>query len=179
MNKIIMEKTASQGAASSKPSTTFVQADLSSFREVVQRLTGPSDSDPVHDGSPLQPMGVKRPMFKLHERRQYTRTKLEIIKPTVQFKLHSADQKSFSPSKSGNSGFVPSPLSTPSKPLSNLSIAEEKSKGESQVCELNSEEEEKAIKERRFYLHPSPRSRSGYTAPELLTLFPLTSPNNE
>lgn len=123
MNKIIMEKTASQGAASSKPSTTFVQADLSSFREVVQRLTGPSDSDPVHDGSPLKPMGVKRPMFKLHERRQYTRTKLEIIKPTVQFKLHSADQKSFSPSKSGNSGFVPSPLSTPSKPLSNLSIA--------------------------------------------------------
>ncbi|URE34022.1 VQ motif [Musa troglodytarum] len=45
------------------------------------------------------------------------------------------------------------------------------------ICdELNEEEEEKAIKERRFYLHPSPRSRSRNAEPELLPLFPLASP---
>ncbi|KAJ7001023.1 VQ motif-containing protein 31-like [Populus alba x Populus x berolinensis] len=50
------------------------------------------------------------------------------------------------------------------------------SRGESAKSDLNNEEEEKAIKERRFYLHPSPRSKPGYTEPELLALFPLTSP---
>jgi uncharacterized protein YcgL (UPF0745 family) len=46
-----------------------------------------------------------------------------------------------------------------------------------ELNEINIEEEEKAIKERRFYLHPSPRSKaSGFGDPELLILFPLASP---
>ncbi|GFP79674.1 hypothetical protein PHJA_000110900 [Phtheirospermum japonicum] len=35
-------------------------------------------------------------------------------------------------------------------------------------------EEEKAIAEKKFYLHPSPRTKSG--EPQLLPLFPVTSP---
>nr|XP_009796412.1 PREDICTED: uncharacterized protein LOC104242994 [Nicotiana sylvestris] len=47
---------------------------------------------------------------------------------------------------------------------------------------INKVDEERTIKERRFYLHPCPRSKYGNAAElELLTLFPLTSPreNNE
>ncbi|XP_039133182.1 VQ motif-containing protein 31-like [Dioscorea cayenensis subsp. rotundata] len=45
---------------------------------------------------------------------------------------------------------------------------------------LNEAEEEKAIRERRFYLHPSPRSLSSRVSdPELLPLFPLTTPRSQ
>ncbi|VFQ87306.1 unnamed protein product [Cuscuta campestris] len=64
--------------------TTFVQADPSNFRAVVQRLTG-AGQDPsaqklpkvsARKTSPGE-MGPRRPAFKLHERRQAAR-KLEI-----------------------------------------------------------------------------------------------------
>jgi hypothetical protein len=81
--------------------TTFVQADTSSFRELVQKLTGVSDSDldkklPITlpsrqqaakiDNSsfrglipkPVVDMSARRPSFKLHERRQANLRKLEI-----------------------------------------------------------------------------------------------------
>ncbi|KAK1310336.1 Secretory carrier-associated membrane protein 1 [Acorus calamus] len=53
-------------------------------------------------------------------------------------------------------GYTTSPLITPTG-IANLSIFD----GDRVEFELNSEEEEKAIRERRFYLHPSPRSRPG------------------
>ncbi|VFQ66210.1 unnamed protein product [Cuscuta campestris] len=64
--------------------TTFVQADPSNFRAVVQRLTG-AGQDPSAQKLPkvaarrTSPgeMGPRRPAFKLHERRQAAR-KLEI-----------------------------------------------------------------------------------------------------
>ncbi|KAL6338030.1 hypothetical protein AAG906_010595 [Vitis piasezkii] len=156
-----------EGAGGSKPSMTYVQADTSNFREVVQRLTGPSHTDNDQGGGAAAKgvVGVKRPAFKLHERRQYTRTKLEIVKPPspdfhVDHHHQQQQQLNFSPYPSPSSHVVRSPLGTPSSIFSRLSI----------------EEEEKAIRERRFYLHPSPRSKPGFTEPELLTLFPLTSP---
>ncbi|XP_044461508.1 VQ motif-containing protein 31 [Mangifera indica] len=165
-----METPASQGVASCKPLTTFVQTDSNTFREVVQRLTGPSESEAAtQEGAPAKVAGVKRQTCKLHERRHHTRPKLEIAKPPTNFKPGS------SPSRSANSSLLPSPVVTPSAIFSKLSIGEEENKEEAK-SELNSQEEEKAIKERRFYLHPSPRSKPGYTEPELLTLFPLTSP---
>ncbi|XP_075662636.1 VQ motif-containing protein 31 [Castanea sativa] len=174
-----MDKLGSRGTASCKPLTTFVQTDTHTFREVVQRLTGPSEGNTTQEAAATKVVGVKRPTPKLHERRQYSRPKLEIVKPPCPFKpatsTASTDQKSFSPTKSGNSGFLPSPV-TPSTMFSKLTILEEQKNEESAIPELNSQEEERAIKERRFYLHPSPRSRPGYTEPELLTLFPLTSP---
>ncbi|XP_021889873.1 VQ motif-containing protein 31 [Carica papaya] len=164
-----MEKSATQGATSCRPLTTFVQTDTDTFREVVQRLTGPSESSLLQEGAAMKIALPKKPTSKLHERRQLMRPKLEIVKPSISFRPGT------SPSKPGNTGFLTSPVGTPSTIFSKLSIFEEEIK-ESAVSELNSEEEERAIKERRFYLHPSPRTRPGYTEPQLLTLFPLTSP---
>ncbi|KDP24212.1 hypothetical protein JCGZ_25869 [Jatropha curcas] len=161
-----MEKPASQAPAGCKPVTTFVQTDTNAFREIVQRLTGPSESDAVQGTAATKVAGIRRPTSKLHERRQHLRPKLEIIKPPVNFKPLT------SPTTSRNPSLLPSPVGTPSTIFSKLSIQELEDK----ISELNSEEEEKAIKERRFYLHPSPRSRPGYAEPVLLTLFPLRSP---
>ncbi|XP_058090011.1 VQ motif-containing protein 31-like [Magnolia sinica] len=202
-----MEKPESWAPQDSTSLTTFVQADTNTFRELVQRLTGAPDEDrqaptvsPPTDtskGTPQttsaqKPICVKRPTFKLHERRQYSRPKLEIIKPGFHFKpgqpVHSpskpglqATEPGLSPSKLVGFPTTPanqSPSSTgyitsPSTDFSNLSILD---RGKSDSSDLNSEEEERAIKERRFYLHPSPRSRLGNAEPELLPLFPLTSP---
>ncbi|CDY40742.1 BnaAnng06050D [Brassica napus] len=108
----------------------------------------------------------KKPTSKLHERRQCMRPKLEIVKPPLSFKPIGTIPSSIS----GITNLLTSPVdSTPSSLFSDLSLIE----GD------KAEPEEKAIKERRFYLHPSPRSTNpGYTEPELLTLFPLTSPNS-
>ncbi|PON85426.1 VQ motif containing protein [Trema orientale] len=189
-----MEKPAlTQVTAGCKPLTTFVQTDTNSFREVVQRLTGPSEPNnaaqqemATTSNNKVMPPKRQTPTTtsKLHERRQYMRPKLEIVKPTFNFRSSfpspTDESKSISPSKLSNNnsgmGFLTSPSGTPSTMFSTLSI-EEKKKGES--VELNSQEEEKAIQERRFYLHPSPRGRPGYTEPELLTLFPLSSPTSE
>jgi hypothetical protein len=41
---------------------------------------------------------------------------------------------------------------------------------------MDTDAEEKAIKERGFYLHPSPGSTPRESEPRLLPLFPVTSP---
>lgn len=148
-----------------KPLTTFVQTDTTTFREVVQRLTGPSES---HTPPPSKALGSKwsTTTSKLHERRHLTRPKLQIVKPCPShFKPTTA-----SISADQHPSCISSPVATPSKILSKLSIED----GEKDL--MNNKEEEKAIKERRFYLHPSPRSMRGYAQPELLSLFPLESP---
>ncbi|XWS29974.1 hypothetical protein CRYUN_Cryun24cG0077300 [Craigia yunnanensis] len=164
-----MEKPASQASTSCKPLTTFVQTDSNTFREVVQRLTGPSESDAAQGGAMKGP-GSKRPTSKLHERRQYVRPKLEIVKPHLSFKPAT------SPSRSGSSSLLRSPVGTPSTIFSKLSLLEVENREESAKIELNTEEEEEAIKERRFYLHPSPLLREVKMEQKLLPLFPLTSP---
>ncbi|XP_042416247.1 VQ motif-containing protein 31-like isoform X2 [Zingiber officinale] len=143
------------------PSTTFVQADAATFKELVQRLTGPDwpphrspprNSQAAVDAAKLS--GVKR----LHERRRVgggSRFNVAVPKPA-------------SPS-------VPSPASG----FSRLDIWKEEEAaegGDEEVIVIDEEEEERAIKERRFYLHPSPRSRTRMAEPDLLPLFPLTSP---
>ncbi|CAK7328576.1 unnamed protein product [Dovyalis caffra] len=173
-----MEKLPSRSTVGGKPITTFVQTDTKAFRDVVQRLTGPSEGDAAEGtaGATTKVAGMKRSTSKLHERRQNLRPKLEIVKPPLNFKTSTP------PTTSGNHSLLSSPVGTPSiifSPstiFSKLSILEEESRADSTISDLNNEEEEKAIKERRFYLHPSPRSKPGYTEPELLTLFPLTSP---
>ncbi|EFH47600.1 VQ motif-containing protein [Arabidopsis lyrata subsp. lyrata] len=142
-----MNNKGSQNVATCKPVTTFVQTDTNTFREIVQRLTGPSENNAAAatpEATVIKTAIQKRPTSKLHERRQCMR---------------------------------PNPVGTPSSLFSNLSLIEGE-KAEPDSCTTNIEEEEKAIKERRFYLHPSPRSKPGYTEPELLTLFPLASPNS-
>ena len=208
----VMEEAATVAGSTKPPSMTYVQADASNFREVVQRLTGPSRNDDIDDGAAAAAaataargvVGVKRPAVTLHERRQYARLKLhEIVKPLppplpADFHVdhHSYHQPqqpqqpqqqqfNFFPSPPGNGcsgASVRSPIGTPSSIFSRLTIVEEEEQEEEEEEEeeetvvLNREEEENAIRERRFYLHPSPRSKPGFTEPELLTLFPLTSP---
>ncbi|XP_020585737.1 LOW QUALITY PROTEIN: VQ motif-containing protein 31-like [Phalaenopsis equestris] len=166
--------------------TTYVQADAATFKELVQRLTGPHD-DPS-SSSPIPKLsGVRRPAFKLHERRQAYRSKFAVLKPLISPRPPAADLGFSSPGRV-------SPLVSPSTQLSVLSISEgcvlppppvEADNGGGRAAtatttpELNEEEEEKAIRERRFYLHPSPRSGLRSAEPELLALFPLTSPRAE
>ncbi|XVF24748.1 hypothetical protein REPUB_Repub13aG0153700 [Reevesia pubescens] len=164
------------------PNTTFVQAHPSTFRTIVQQLTGASD-DPSSQKLPLthparppaaSDIGPKKPVFKLHERRQAMK-KLEI-------KLNNNNNigKNGCPSDFffvRQRRFLVSPVST----LDIWSRVSPTSCGES--CEstrsiVEEEEEEKAIAEKGFYLHPSPLStpRGGGAEPELLPLFPLHSP---
>ncbi|XP_057415049.1 VQ motif-containing protein 31 [Lotus japonicus] len=185
MEKPPIPNTASDG----KPVTTFVHTNTSAFREVVQRLTGPSEATAATEGgeAPKVPI-VKRTTStsKLHERRKYMKPKLEIVKPSFNYKSGAASlspsgsksrSSSFPPSPgSGNSSLLPSPT-TPSTMFSQLTILDDEKREESVTPEVNREEEEKAIKERRFYLHPSPRSKPGYNEPELLILFPLAAPS--
>ncbi|KAF3633481.1 putative leucine-rich repeat receptor protein kinase EXS-like [Capsicum annuum] len=155
---------------SSSPNTTFVQADPSNFRAVVQRLTGATQ-----DSSTLKlpvtgpgPAGPRRPTFKLHERRQSAR-KLEIMLNngggSGSFNgTNMVGPLSSSPSSTRKRSFLASPIS----PLEMLTRGSPRSP---------MEEEEKAIAEKGFYLHPSPLSTPrGSEPPELLPLFPLQSP---
>ncbi|XP_019159944.1 PREDICTED: VQ motif-containing protein 11 [Ipomoea nil] len=166
-------------------STTFVQADPSNFRAVVQRLTGAAQKFPV--AAPPRfagktnsgEMGPRRPAFKLHERRQAAR-KLEI---------------SLSGGGGGGGGLplLLSPSATRPLPqhrgfnaaemvmASPVSPLEMLGRGTPRTPKSPMEEEERAIAEKGFYLHPSPLStpRNGRSdPPELLPLFPLQSPRD-
>ncbi|XP_031105118.1 VQ motif-containing protein 11 [Ipomoea triloba] len=149
--------------------TTFVQADPSNFRAVVQRLTGAAQ-DPAAQKLPVTApprfageMGPRRPAFKLHERRQAAR-KLEIS-----LNHHGGPSVMASRPKS------PMVMASPVSPLEMLG------RGTPRTPKSPMEEEERAIAEKGFYLHPSPLStpRNGRSdPPELLPLFPLHSPRD-
>ncbi|KAL7186292.1 hypothetical protein ACSBR2_028105 [Camellia fascicularis] len=160
--------------------TTFVQADTTTFKKVVQMLTGSSEtakqaskpsSDPPPQSSknyiPPIKTGQKKQGFKLYERRN----SLKMISPLIQ-----------------SSGFLignpeilsPSILDFPSLVLSPVTplIEDPFNKSCSPSIGSSSSEEEKAIAEKGFYLHPSPRTTTprGSEPPQLLPLFPVTSP---
>ncbi|KAL4584574.1 hypothetical protein LXL04_009177 [Taraxacum kok-saghyz] len=120
-----------------QPSTTFVQADPSNFRAVVQKLTGDTthklrNSTPFrHAGKPTVTEVVRgRSGYKLQERRK-TGKKLEITLGKV--------------SQVGEM--------VEASPVSTLAVCGRGSPGTPVEGE---EEEEKAIAEKGFYLHPSP-----------------------
>ncbi|KAI3759625.1 hypothetical protein L6452_07571 [Arctium lappa] len=142
---------------SKKPSTTFViQADPSNFRAVVQRLTG-ATTPSRHAGKPtVTEIGRRRSGYKLHERRKTVR-KLEISLETVA-------RRSFVSPADGDRMVTASPVSTLD------------GGGGGSGLGTPVEEEEKAIAEKGFYLHPSPNRGS---EPELLVLFPLDSPKED
>ncbi|CAK9185618.1 unnamed protein product [Ilex paraguariensis] len=165
--------------------TTFVQADPSTFRDVVQRLTG-ATQDPSTQKLPVTvparlsgkptsgEMGPRRSTFKLHERRQ-SAIKLEI-------KLNNGGGNSVgfggsTPTSARQRGllrfggemFMVSPVS----PLDLLG------QGSPRTPRSPLEEEERAIAEKGFYLHPSPLSTPRASdPPELLPLFPISSPRD-
>ncbi|CAL1385203.1 unnamed protein product [Linum trigynum] len=165
-------------------STTFVQADAATFRDLVQKLTGLSPDSEIRlpvtlpsrihapkqgnnnnnsvNHSPLN--SPRRSPYKLQERR-HTIRKLEI-------KLGRASLRNNGTSPCSSPCFVESPIRSPVTPLMGSPFF---SSTETSPCS----EEERAIAEKRFYLHPlSPLStpRGGSEPRELLPLFPLSSP---
>ncbi|OMO61563.1 VQ motif-containing protein [Corchorus capsularis] len=183
-------------AASSSPSTqsptTFVQADANTFRDLVQKLTGFSSDNsdqklPVtlpggkHSSKPTSlpvsdpTTAPRRSPFKLQERRQHTMRKLEI-------KLGLTTLRNPSPNSTHCCQLarrVESPIPSPVTPLG-VEPLFYSSSGTVSPSSPVVPEEEKAIAEKGFYLHPSPlNTPRGTEPPELLTLFPLTSPSQE
>ncbi|OEL19122.1 hypothetical protein BAE44_0019856 [Dichanthelium oligosanthes] len=162
--------------------TTFVQADTTSFKQVVQMLTGAEQPAAKNDattkaaaagnsggggqaaGGPCRP---KKPSFKLYERRSSMKN-LKMIAPLAMGPPPSprrAAPEILSPSVLD---FPSLRLSSPVTPLTGDPF------NRSPASTSSSEEAERAaIAERGFFLHPSPRAAE---PPRLLPLFPVTSP---
>ncbi|KAI3702843.1 hypothetical protein L6452_28596 [Arctium lappa] len=164
--------------------TTFVQADTTNFKQVVQMLTGSSETAKQASSKPTQqpdpnPAKVsippiktgqqKKPGFKLYERRNSLKNGL-MINPNSVPKFGSGYG-------SGSPRFheilSPSILDFPALVLSPVTPLTGDPFYKSSPSVGNSSEEDRAIAEKGFYLHPSPRAAA---EPQLLPLFPVTSP---
>ncbi|CAN4102901.1 unnamed protein product [Withania somnifera] len=185
-------KTICRSEAANPYPTTFVQADTSSFKQVVQMLTGSSETakhassssaSPSADPSSLMSNSVsakssippirtapKKPGFKLYERRNSLKNGL-MISPLIPG-IH-AQNSSFSP-RNKQEILSPSILDFPSLALSPVTPLNEDPFNKSLPL-TNLSEEDKAIAEKKFYLHPSPRRTPRDSEPQLLPLFPLSS----
>ncbi|XP_017978749.1 PREDICTED: VQ motif-containing protein 4 [Theobroma cacao] len=179
--------------------TTFVQADTSSFKQVVQMLTGSSetaklasstkpntsaqsDPNPKTHIPPIKsiPKNKQNSGFRLYERRSSLKNlKINPLNP-----VFGSNNSGFSPRKPEI--LSPSILDFPSLALSPVtplipdpfdrSGPRNYTNCFNNNAKLDKEAEEKAIKEKGFYLHPSPASTPRDSEPRLLPLFPVTSP---
>ncbi|KAK9714673.1 hypothetical protein RND81_06G111100 [Saponaria officinalis] len=172
--------------------TTFVQADSSSFKQVVQLLTG-SSSNPTHTHTHTH---THKPAHKskLYERRNNSLKHLRISpllptpaghSPRLPYYFNHKNNNNTTPS----SLLSPTLLDFPSLMLSPVTPLTHDPFSRSPVSSTNSPinnniinndnidkiAEEKAIAEKGFFLHPvSPGSDN--PEPRLLPLFPLSSP---
>lgn len=168
--------------------TTFVQADPSNFRALVQKLTGVSRDSSSNHKLPVtyvtrESLGPQIPPFKLQDRRK-SRKKLEInlqIVPAVE-----------------HPNSAPTNHITSSLPVQNRMFTSNgnDSRGEMGMTKTSAEStldilvaqrmlisprtamsreklEKRGIAEKGYYLHPTPPGCRGSDPPELLTLFPL------
>ncbi|CAL0333753.1 unnamed protein product [Lupinus luteus] len=164
--------------------TTFVQADTSSFKQVVQMLTGsqettkPTQQQQQHQQHPpssrnfnippIKTASKKQQGFKLYERRN-SNLKNSLIINTLVPNLAYNKPEILSPSLLD---FPSLSLLSPVTPLNDHDPFDKSS-----LSSLgSSSEEDRAIAEKGFYLHPSPMSTPREFEPQLLPLFPLTSP---
>ncbi|KAI4304372.1 hypothetical protein MLD38_039893 [Melastoma candidum] len=175
--------------------TTFVQADTSSFKHVVQMLTGsPSPNPPLpsrlHSIPPIKPAISKKPGpvssgFKLYERRNsHNNLKINPLHPLSGF-FAAIKPDILSPSILDFPSLALSPVTplthdpfsrspTTLGPVGQAGSPDERGGGGGGVSpgRADAEAEERGIREKGFFLHPSPRG----TEPKLLPLFPVTSP---
>ncbi|GAA0148857.1 hypothetical protein LIER_36811 [Lithospermum erythrorhizon] len=149
--------------------TTFVQAHTSSFKQIVQMLTGSSSPKQETSRNSTPPVRtipkIQKPGSKLYERRNLMKN----------FKLTPIG--SGHPTGSTRPEILsPSVLDFPSLVLSPVTplIPDPFNRSTSNFVDV--EAEEKAIAQKRFYLHPSPNSTPTDSKPRLLPLFPETSP---
>ena len=187
--------------ASADPSnpfpTTFVQADTTSFKQVVQILTGTPEtaaaaaaggaqaSPPAPQKPAPAPTGPKKPAFKLYERRSSMKS-LKMLCPLLPaaaaFAAGGSAGNGFSPrgfSPRGLEVLSPSMLDFPSLALGSPVTPLPPLPGSDEAAAA----EDRAIAEKGFYLHPSPRGNAGpggdlQAPPRLLPLFPVQSPTS-
>lgn len=185
--------------ASADPSnpfpTTFVQADTTSFKQVVQILTGTPEtaaaaaaggaqaSPPAPQKPAPTPPGPKKPAFKpIYERRSSMKG-LKMLCPLLPAAAAFAAGGSaggFSPrgfSPRGLEVLSPSMLDFPSLALGSPVTPLPPLPGSAEAAAA----EDRAIAEKGFYLHPSPRGNASsggdlQPPPRLLPLFPVQSP---
>ncbi|XP_010549332.1 PREDICTED: VQ motif-containing protein 4-like [Tarenaya hassleriana] len=190
--------------------TTFVQADTSSFKHVVQMLTGSSDSpklarpvnlthqpDPVppksssssssHSIPPIKAVPNKKqssPGFRLYERRNSLKNlKINPVYSSVHSGFSPRKPEILSPSILDFPALVLSPVTPLIPDPFDRSGSSNQSPNESGfvvntdfTSKSGADLEERAIKEKGFFLHPSPATTPRESEPRLLPLFPVTSP---
>ncbi|KAJ7550190.1 hypothetical protein O6H91_07G087600 [Diphasiastrum complanatum] len=179
-------------------STTFVQAHKESFREVVQKYTGAGDasqgklpitSKPISCGGWIGSEALlprKPSSHKLHERRQKSggEMKLEIRHNPFFFKRNGASPRSSSDGLSpiSRDHLLPPLLSSPVTPLSALSLDSSPSASTDHLplsSHFIKDENQVNTFHRCSLFAPltqqQQQQRKG--EPELLNLFPLTSPH--
>ncbi|CAH9123612.1 unnamed protein product [Cuscuta epithymum] len=173
--------------------TTFVQADTSSFKQVVQMLTGHSETgkvagsarpEPTRNPIPVVKTGPKKDKSgsKLYERRNSLKNfKINPLAPGFAAKSGFGAGLSGSPRFGTSELLSPSMLDFPSLVLSPVTplIPDPFNRSPQNTASpenLNMEAEEKAIARKGFYFHPSPATTPRDMEPRLLPLFPVTSP---
>ncbi|GMH26942.1 hypothetical protein Nepgr_028785 [Nepenthes gracilis] len=172
--------------------TTFVQADTTSFKQVVQMLTGSSETAkqasqsrpttnldqplPVSK-SPIPPIKTysKAKPSRLYERRSHLKNlRLSPLLPGF------SSGSGFSPRNAEI--LSPSLLDFPALVLSPVTPLIPDPFNRSPMSNwapniiVDKAAEEKAIADKGFYLHPSPLSTPRESEPHLLPLFPVISP---
>ncbi|XP_010542290.1 PREDICTED: VQ motif-containing protein 19-like [Tarenaya hassleriana] len=151
--------------------TTFVQADTSSFKHVVQMLTG--SSPPTSPDPPPPPK--KQTGYKLYERRHNIKNSLMINTLMIRGGGGGGFSGSTGISPRNREILSPSCLDFPKLGL-NSPVTPLKNEGDLFDKTSPLSEEERAIAEKGFYLHPSPIPTPRDSDPQLLPLFPVTSP---
>ncbi|GAB4826968.1 hypothetical protein Ancab_033849 [Ancistrocladus abbreviatus] len=176
--------------------TTFVQADMSSFKQIVQMLTGSSEtakqasqsrvSGGGGGGNPDQPPKNPIPPIKtaskakpsrLSERRNTPRNlRINPLLPGLNSNGGYSPRKAeiLSPSILDFPALVLSPVTPLIPDPFNRSPMSNRTPNNNIIVDKAAEE--KAIAEKGFFLHPSPVSTPGDPEPRLLPLFPATSP---
>ncbi|EEF34142.1 VQ motif-containing protein 19 [Ricinus communis] len=190
--------------------TTFVQADTSTFKQVVQMLTGSTETAKQASRTPQDPpltptsssstatattrnftippikttpkkQQQQNNSFKLYERRNNYNLKNSLMINTLLPSFgnnNNSNTNNFSPRNNKQEILSPSLLDFPKltlSPVTPLNIEDPFNKSSPSLGNSSSEEE-RAIAEKGFYLHPSPISTPRDSEPQLLPLFPVTSP---
>ncbi|XP_044512473.1 VQ motif-containing protein 4-like [Mangifera indica] len=180
--------------------TTFVQADTSTFKQVVQMLTGSSEtaklaSKPASQPEPNSNKTHNIPLIKSTPKKQQQQSSFKLYERRNSLKNLRINP--LNPNSFLSSGFSPrkpdilspSILDFPSLVLSPVTplipdpfdrsgpvYHNNKSGLHADGSKMDQETEEQAIKEKGYYLHPSPSTTPRNEEPRLLPLFPVTSP---
>jgi len=160
--------------------TTFVQADTTSFKQVVQMLTGSEQSSKNAAATGTSSGGTggtqaasgpcrpKKPSFKLYERRSSLKN-LKMIAPLAMGAPPSPRKAACATPEI----LSPSVLDFPSLKLSPVTPLTGDAFNPSPASS-SGDAERAAIADKGFFFHPSPR---GAEPPRLLPLFPVSSPS--